>query len=152
MSSHRISLSPSPSLAHARDRSHARSQARTLLILSLGIMLITAVSGCKASAHYRQNQDAVSFFEALHHEIKPGDSKDRVQQLLGPGMVPPDKALVLAATRKLAEQNPTRVPDGVRDSDEFLGYRYGKRSIGFLQFRDGKLVNFSPKDYAGLAD
>lgn len=141
-----------PTCPAPKRASHARSQARTLLILSIGIMLITAASGCTASAHYREHQDAESFFEALHKEIKPGDSRARVQQLLGPGVAPADKAPVLAATRKLAEQNPARVPDGVRDTDEFLGYRYGRRSIGFLQFRDGKLVNFSPRDYANLAD
>ena len=137
---------PNPWLTISTN-THSRALLTVLVALTL-----TTLSACAASAHYREHQDAESFFAALNQEIKPGDSIERVQQLLGPGVTPPDKAMVIAATRKLADQNPARVPDGVRDTDEFLGYRYGKRSIGFLQFRSGKLVNFSPKDYAGLAD
>lgn len=112
---------------------------------------LAALSACSSADHYRKHHDAESFFQTLHKQINNGDSLDRVQSLLGPGTPPADMPRVIAAARKAADRSPARFMQGVGDNDQFLGWRYGKRSMGYLQFRDGSLINFDPKAYADLA-
>ncbi len=129
---------------------HSLLRRATSLTLA-GLLLTSALAACSSADRYRENHDAESFFQTLHKQIKNGDSLDRVQSLLGPGTAPADMPRVIAAARKAANRAPARFMQGVGDNDQFLGWRYGKRSMGYLQFRDGSLINFDPKAYADLA-
>jgi hypothetical protein len=130
--------------------SHSLLCRATTLTLA-GLLLASALSACSSADHYREHHDAESFFQTLHKQINNGDSLDRVQSLLGQGTPPADMPRVIAAARKAADRAPLRFMQGVGDNDQFLGWRYGKRSMGYLQFRDGSLINFDPKAYADLA-
>lgn len=97
---------------------------------------------------YRQQRDAEWLYAVLHEDVKAGDSIERVQELLGKGQAADEPDRLLEATRKLAEMHPVGYPDGVQEGDVFLGYPIGKRSILYLQFRNGKLVNHIPDHFA----
>lgn len=140
------------SLAHSLSPRVTAASNRTITQHRLlCAALLATLSACSAADHYREHHDAESFFQTLHKDIKNGDSLDRVQALLGPGTPPTDMPRVIAAARKAADRTPARFMQGVGDNDQFLGWRYGKRSLGYLQFRDGLLINFDPKAYADLA-
>jgi len=115
------------------------------LMLLLGVTI--AIAGCSPAKHYRDYQDVRSLFATLHKQVKSGDSIQRVQELLGPGVQPEDRDKLLRATRRLAERFPEESPVGVKDDDVFLHYT-SREDLGvFLQFRKGRLVNFDPQRF-----
>ncbi len=93
--------------------------------------------------------DAESLFAVLHKQVKLGDSIQRVQELLGQGQPPRNPEKNLATAKKKATRYPQHYPDGAKDGDQFLVYVYGNLVVD-LQFRDGRLINFNPKEYETL--
>ena len=120
----------------------------SLIAVGIAVCLIASatVSGCSKAGHYRVHQDAKSLFATLHKEIKPGDSFQRVEELLGKGEPPQNREKLIAAVKKFAQRLPQSYPDGVRDDDVFLDYRAGNMTVS-LQFREGRLINLNPKDF-----
>ncbi len=68
--------------------------------------------------------------------------------LLGSGEVITEqqRQRLLKATRNFREQAPEAYPDGTQNGDQFLGYDLGALTT-YLQFRNGRIVNFNPRDY-----
>jgi len=108
---------------------------------------LVASSGCSSAAHFREYRDGQSLFAVMHDSIRPGDSIVKVEHLLGRGLTVGQKD-ALQAAKNMEAKNPANWPDGVNDDDWVIGFRYGELSTLWLQFRDGRLVNHDPKDYA----
>ncbi len=103
--------------------------------------------GCSESPdqHYRKHHDGKSLYEVLYKQVKPGDSIEKVQGLLGPGE--PAESRARRAIEKFAQKTPDRYPDGYRETDTLLDYPMDGGSA-ILQFRDGRLINHNPEDCA----
>lgn len=112
----------------------------------LAALLVTS-TGCSSAAHYRMHQDGKSLYAVMHDSVRTGDPVERVQGLLGAGENDEGKK-VLEATKKMAAKNPSAWPHGARDDDKMIGYPFGDGATLWLQFRDGKLVNHNPGDFA----
>ncbi len=102
------------------------------------------------SARYQRQHDEVSLRSLLATQIKPGDSKQRVSELLGPGQ--PDDGSY--RSRLLEWQSGPHFlreffPEGVRESDAFMFFDSKPGGRYELQFRDGLLINFDPTNYVG---
>jgi hypothetical protein len=120
---------------------------RHIALSSALLFALTALAGCSAAAHYRSRKDRESLLKVLREEVSPGDSLEEVQSLLGPGAVlsnPEDHRQTL---RELADRSPERYPDGIEESDEFLVYPTRVGWVEVLQFRNGRLINFNPRQY-----
>jgi hypothetical protein len=82
-------------------------------------------------------------YKILRTEIRNGDPREKVQQLLGPGEANADCSWAINQAESCAE--------GYQNQDTFLVYEVkgpGSTVIVFKQFRDGRLVNHVPEDYA----
>jgi hypothetical protein len=115
------------------------------VITMLAVALV--VIGCDSRSHYRRYRDGKSLYAILHNEIKPGDSIERVQELLGSGEPPSQPERILSAMKKLCLKHPDGCPDGVQENDIFIGYPIRDGGTLYLQFRDGRLVNHVAEDY-----
>ncbi len=115
-------------------------------LMGLGSFALLA-GGCSESPdeHYRKHHDGKSLYEVLYKQVKPGDSIEKVQGLLGQGE--PAERRAHGAIKKFAERTPDRYPDGYRETDTLLNYPMDGGSA-ILQFRDGKLINHNPEDCA----
>jgi len=136
------------------EANHPRIAARKGLIvvgIATGLMVSAIVVGCSKAKHYRAHHDAESLYATLHKDIKPGDSIERVEELLGIGEPPRNPEKLVAVTQKFAQRSPQSYPDGVRDGDVFLGYRGGNQTL-YLQFREGRLINFNAKDFEQIPE
>ena len=113
-------------------------------VFFLCAVLAAGTSGCSPAAHYRENHDAKSLCAVLSRQVKRGDTMERIQTLLGVQAVegePRQRAArqFVAATQR----RPKEYPDGVMGDDVFVGCPTGG-AVLFLQFRQGKLINFDP--------
>lgn len=70
-----------------------------------------------------------------------------MEGLLGPGH-DHEVENALEAFKKLAAKNPAQWPDGFRDDDRIVGFDFDDLSTLWLQFRNGKLINHNPGDFA----
>ena len=136
---------------NTQSNQHKVRARLALIAVGIAVCLIVSatVSGCSKAGHYRAHHDAESLFATLHKEIKPGDSIQRVEELLGKGEPPRNPEKLRAFVTKRVESVPQEFPDGVRDDDVFLAYRAGNMTI-HLQVRGGRLINFNSKEYEKL--
>ncbi|MHC4757402.1 MAG: hypothetical protein ACYTE8_01980 [Planctomycetota bacterium] len=112
------------------------------------LALVFSLTACSSVDHYKTNQDCVSLWNILYTQVNQGDSIERIEALLGVGMLQTGqrKTQILAANKRLIKKNPDGFPDGIEDTDEFIGYFcYG--ATLYLQFRDRKLINYTRDDY-----
>ena len=109
--------------------------------------LVMAGSGCSSAAHFRAHRDGPSLYAVMHDSVREGDSLAKVERLLGRGLEDGQKE-ALKVSKGFAAKDPAKWPDGVNDDDWMVGFRFGELSTLWLQFRDGKLVNHNPADYA----
>ena len=110
----------------------------------LGLLSLSV--GCSAAAHYRRHHDPESLFKVMHESVRAGDSLEQVHKLLGPGQEADQRSR--EAVRKLARKCPDKYPDGVTEGDQILVWPMGQDAAMQLAFRDGKLLNHNPSDYA----
>ena len=118
-------------------------------VLSCAILMVVFLAGCAKTARAPATMGPAEIRQTLHDEIKPGDSVAKVRALLGRGIDPleKDRQRHLAVSRDLASRSPS-FPDGVQDDDNFVGYRCNEEGFCYLQFRNGKLINFNPSGFA----
>ena len=122
---------------------------KSVAVSSTVMLICFLLQGCSRAKHYQSHHDCESLYLVLHQQVKAGDSKAAVEQLLGIGKIPSpaDKEKLLSAIKKGTQKLPQAYPDGVEDIDEFVGYGCGPESVNcggeifYLQFRDGKLIN-----------
>ena len=68
-----------------------------------------------------------------------------IQQALGDGVVVTEeknRLRLVAVVEEASRSYPESFPDGAQASDQFVDYGFG-----YLQVRDGVLVNFNPREY-----
>ncbi|MHC4130708.1 MAG: hypothetical protein ACYSSP_03655 [Planctomycetota bacterium] len=112
------------------------------------LTLIFILTGCSSVDHYRTHQDCESLWNILYTLVKPVDSREQIETLLGAGMLQTGerKKRLISANKRLMQKYPEDYPYGIKDTDEFVGYFcYG--ATLYLQFRDGRLINFNRDDY-----
>ena len=109
-------------------------------------------SGCAADLtagqHYQAFQDGRSLHAVLQ-ELKNGESKEKVSELLGIktyGMDDTHRKGTFASF----QMNPKDFPDGLKETDVILFYPFDDRGLATLIFRDGKLINHNPARYEPL--
>src|SRR5438128_947362 len=113
------------------------------------VTVLAFLVGCTTADKYRSSGRSEDLRGALNQEVTDGASIGRVQQLLGPGWEVRDdeqRRLVLV-TRQIASRTNT-YPAGTQDDDRFVGYPSKDGGTLYLQFRNGKLINFNPDDFA----
>ena len=138
-------------LASATQTNRGKRPARPLAIwafvILIGSTLVVFLGWVVFQSSYGNRAAAV--FKVLHTSIRNGDSMTKVLSTVGPGNIMDDNSL----PAKLVLLRPNRYTDGVEDADTFLRYEFdtGRSSlIVFLQFRNGKLINHVPSEYAEL--
>ena len=117
-----------------------------LLLVAGGVGLLAVMP---ATMRYQLFGDEAALNAVLAWQVQPGDDREAVRRLLGPGIAvsPAEREGLLRAMGDFARQTPASVPDGVEPGDQFLGYTSGTGITIYLQFRDGKLVNFNSNDW-----
>ena len=122
--------------------------ATVVVFLLLGIASLWTIFSGSAPLHYRMFHDEASFNSVLHRQVKRGDSIEDVEKLLGKGRPAPHWATML---RRAVDGHPEGFPDAFQDGDTILEYPL-KHATGsgahYLQFRNGKLVNFDRQSFA----
>jgi hypothetical protein len=111
-----------------------------LILIGAGVLYQTS-----AVLHYRIRHDGKSLYRVLSTRLKPGDSRSRVDSLLGTGKEPSEahRNRLLEAVREC----PEFYPDDVLPTDVLLNYPYDGSCWMSLQFRDGRLVNHDPAQF-----
>ena len=117
------------------------------------LILVTLLGGLFAFIHwndpvtrYRRNHDAASLRAILSRRARNGDTIARIQDLLGPAKQYTDAGFKSALTAH-AHRNPSSFPDGVAEIDAFYEFAEGPNMATILQFRNGRMVNFDPKEF-----
>ena len=131
-----------------RHRTGLKDAVRAAALVA-AVMVLAGLAGCSKASHYRAHHDTESLAAVLYEEVKPGDTLDHIQELLGPGLPPQDREKLFAGARDLARKFPREYPGGVRTNDQWLGYPYGNGMV-YLQFRDRRLINFEPAKFANV--
>jgi len=124
----------------------AGAAAFAVVVTTCAVVFAEASTHSKAR-HYRKHMDAESLFATLHNEIRAGDSIQRVETLLGKRQISRSHERLLIMARNKAQLSPRKHPSGVRNDDEFVGFCYGNTAAIFLQFREGRLINFDPEGF-----
>lgn len=117
------------------------------------LILFTLLGGVFAFIHwndpvtrYRRNHDAASLRAILSRRARNGDTIARIQDLLGPA-----KQYTNAGFQSViipyAQRNRSSFPDGVAETDVFYEFAEGPHMKTVLQFRNGRMVNFDPKEF-----
>ena len=115
-----------------------------------GISLIAAIVAVffNPGLHYRVFHDEASLNHVLSRLVKPGDSVAHVTSLLGNGerVSETERQEFVRVFQAFSRRSPELFPDGVTDDDGVFNYRLKGVSVQFC-YRNGKLVNFDPKDF-----
>jgi hypothetical protein len=111
------------------------------------IGLLVTGAGCSPADHYRKHHDGKSLCAVMHDSVRTGESVEKVQGLLGAGQDVQGKKS-LEPMKKMAAKDPSRWPDGVKDDDRVIEYPIDDGATLWLQFRNGKLINHNPGDFA----
>ena len=90
--------------------------------------LVAALIACSDASPYRTTGSEKHLTIALRDKIQPGDSLEQVTIVLGPGVAPSkqDHAKLIAVNSQAVAQG-LNLPDGVEDTDQFVGYRGTQR-------------------------
>ena len=115
------------------------------------LMCLILFAGCSHAYNYRHEVTNENLRLALRDDVKPGMSRAQVESLLGPGMQEDAKqhAQLIRATRKFTEHFPVSYPQGVEESDSFLGYYHDSdhNMSWWFQFRNDRLINYDPREF-----
>ncbi len=113
------------------------------------LLVITFIAaGCtSAASHYQSHGDGPSLYRVLYKNIRTGQSIDQVRDCLGPGEIPSDQDKFRDIQRRILAKEPSNVPGGVEDDDQFVLWQYDGHPVMMLQFRDNILVNHQPDLY-----
>jgi hypothetical protein len=128
------------------------TQKRRRIVISLGLLVIAAglfYVWLPAAWHYRLFQDGVSLTRALS-KVEPGTSVGELEGRLGAVQREADASNrdLIAVYKRMEEGNPDGFPDGVIDRDEFILLPVPADDTAMrLQVRDGRLVNFNPRNF-----
>jgi hypothetical protein len=116
--------------------------AAVAMILVAGYFLLTP------SVYFRIFHDEASYRRFMATCVRPGCTMAEIQQSLGDGVVVTEKGRLrlVAVFEEAAKRSPEFYPDGAKPHDQFVGYKFGLNTF-YLQFRDGVLVNFNPREY-----
>lgn len=119
-----------------------------VLLVIVTLAIVTALPSASVEAdHYQRFRDGKSLYTLLSSSISRGYSLQDVEDLLGPGVpLEDDMESHRAALREEAQWLPDSYPDGVYDADAFLTWSGSNEKVT-LQFRNGYLVNYSPKQF-----
>jgi len=120
-------------------------------LVSAAVVTLSFVAGyslLSASGSFRVRHDEASFRRFMATRVRPGFTIAAIEHFLGDGVVGTEKhqLALIAAAEKCSRLAPESWPDGVTADDHFIGYTFGP-TTSYLQFRDGVLVNFNPRDY-----
>jgi len=98
---------------------------KTMAVILTVMPIYFLLQGCSRVEHYQSNHDCESLYLVLHQQVKAGDSKAAVEQLLGVGKIPSpaEKEKLLSAIKKGGQKFPQAYPDSVENTDEFLEVR-----------------------------
>ena len=140
----------SPALNEKLSRSPPR-QRLTLGLVSAAAVAMILVAGyflLTTSVNFRVFRDEASYRRFMANCVRPGCTMAEIQQSLGDGVVVTEKGRVrlVAVFEEVARRSPEFYPDGAKPHDQFVGYKFGLDTF-YLQFRDGVLVNFNPREY-----
>ena len=117
----------------------------------LGLVLVAAIVAvfCNPGLHYQLFHDEISLNAVMSRLVKPEDSVAHVTSLLGRGeqVSEPERQEFVRGFHHFFRKDPDYFPDGVTDDDGILNYRVKGGVTIQIGFRDGKLVNFHPKDF-----
>lgn len=125
------------------------------MIAGVLVTIFCSLIGCASdSTHQGKNypNDRQSMSFALALEIKPGDSLERVQEILGPGtiQVGSDQSRCVSAVQAWQRDEPALYPSGAKSTDMFVIWN-APGCDQMLQFRNGRLINHSPDSYLASA-
>lgn len=115
---------------------------------AVAFSFVAGYSLLSASGYFCVLHDEASFRRFMATRVRPGCTIAAIEHFLRDGVVVTEehqRALV-AAAEKCSRLAPESWPDGVTADDHFIGYTFGP-TTSYLQFRDGALVNFNPRDY-----
>ena len=115
---------------------------------AVALSFVAGYSLLSASGYFRVSHDEASFRRCMATRVRPGCTIAAIEHFLGDGVVVTEKhrLALVAAAEKCSRLAPESWPDGVTADDHFIGYTFGP-TTSYLQFRDGALVNFNPRDY-----
>jgi hypothetical protein len=114
---------------------------RDLLLCALAIAAICGV-WFGMQRWYAATHPLEIAWSTMHTTIRNGDSIDDLQRHFGPGRIlEPDEV------PEWLLGNAHGWPDGFRDGDQFCQWDIEDSTLHF-QFREGRLINHNPADYA----
>ena len=138
-------------MSTSSHETQARS-SRLLLILAVVavVLLVVGYSLLPANVHFRIFHDEASFNRFMSSQVRPTATIEELQRSLGDGKVVTerDRQKLLATVQDFCRQTPQSYPDRVDADDQFVGYDLGGHTT-YLQFREGVLINFTPREYGG---
>lgn len=122
-----------------------------VLAAGAGVAVVVALVVWMASPglRYRATGRQRDFNALVSRQVPMGSTLAALEAVAGPAEVPPaDDRAVLALRASMAGQ-PQWYPDGWREGDSWVCYRFPGESRWWFQVRDGRLVNYDPAVLAG---
>ena len=130
-------------LSHSPHRH--RLQLGLVSAAALALILVAAYFLLTPGVYFRVFRDEASYRRFMATCVRPGCTMAEIQQSLGDGVVVTEEKYrlrLVAAVEEVSRLAPESYPDGAEASDQFVDYGFG-----YLQVRDGVLVNFNPREY-----
>ena len=115
---------------------------------AVALIFVAGYSFLSAGGSFRVLHDEASFRRVMATRVRPGSTIAAIEHFLGDGVdvTEEHQRALVAAAEKCSRLAPESWPDGVTADDQFIGYQFDP-TTSYLQFRDGVLVNFNPRDY-----
>jgi len=138
-----MSASSNEKLSHSPHRH--RLQLGLVSAAALALILVAAYVLLTPGVYFRVFRDEASYRRFMATCVRPGCTMAEIQQSLGDGVVVTEEKYrlrLVAAVEEVSRLAPESYPDGAEASDQFVDYGFG-----YLQVRDGVLVNFNPREY-----
>jgi hypothetical protein len=132
-----------------------RRKQFSLAVLFLGVLVASVIFAVirynLPSQRYRRNGDEESLRTLLSRRVVSGDSQESVSSLLGGGKLEEGVRSSLLKWQSGPRVKANVFPEGIEEDDVFISFEQNPR-VGrlVLQFRNGKLVNFDPTEFAGV--
>ena len=125
-----------------------RTASLTFSFIAFAAVLALGYFLTPADAHFRLFHDESSFNRVLSQQDPSNLTVEKIESLLGRGtpIAEQRRLQLVQATRDFCQQTPDSYPDGADADDFFIGYDLGSH-ISHLQFRNGRIVNFNPREY-----
>jgi hypothetical protein len=129
----------------SRSPHRRRLQLGLISAAALALILVPAYLLLTPSVYFRVFRDEASYRRFMATCVRPGCTMAEIQQALGDGVVVTEeknRLRLVAVVEEASRRYPESFPDGAQASDQFVDYGFG-----YLQVRDGVLVNFNPREY-----